>query len=114
VRVDPIKPTLKPNGTKRLKLEYDGPVSKFAYNFKLRRYSSGFGHITPAGSVIGHTMADLLSKVSLPDVDMPRHSYATSYVYTPRRMSTRHGICRYATSDVDAPRQMSIGHVICR
>jgi hypothetical protein len=27
VQVDPIKPTLKPPGSKRLKLIYDGPLS---------------------------------------------------------------------------------------
>jgi hypothetical protein len=39
VQVDPRKPKLKPSGTKRLKLTYDGPVSNFAFNFNLRRYS---------------------------------------------------------------------------
>jgi hypothetical protein len=39
VQVDPIKPTLKPPGTKRLKLTYDEPVSNFAFKFSLRRYN---------------------------------------------------------------------------
>ncbi len=39
VQVDPIKPTLKAPGTKRLKLEYDEPLSNFAFKFNLRRYS---------------------------------------------------------------------------
>jgi len=39
VQVDPIKPTLKAALTKRLKLEYDGPLLKFAFNFNLRRYT---------------------------------------------------------------------------
>ena len=38
VPVDPIKPTLKAPGTKRLKLKYDKPLSSFAFNFDLRRY----------------------------------------------------------------------------
>ena len=38
VQVDPIRPTLKAPGTKRLKLKYDGPLSNFAFKFKLRRY----------------------------------------------------------------------------
>jgi hypothetical protein len=38
-QVDPIKPTLKAPGTKRLKLKYDEPLSKFAFKFNLRRYS---------------------------------------------------------------------------
>ena len=39
MQVDPIKPTLKPPGTKRLKLKYDEPPSKFAFKFYLRRYN---------------------------------------------------------------------------
>jgi len=38
VQVDPIKPTLKVPGTKRLKLKYDEHVSDFAFKFNLRRY----------------------------------------------------------------------------
>jgi len=38
VQVDPIKPTLKEPGSKRLKLKYDGPLSNFGFNFSLRRY----------------------------------------------------------------------------
>jgi len=40
VQVDPIKPALKAPGTKRLELIYDGPLSDFAFKFKLRRYTS--------------------------------------------------------------------------
>jgi hypothetical protein len=39
VQVDPIKPKLKAPGTKRLKLKYDDPLSKFGFKFNLRRYS---------------------------------------------------------------------------
>jgi hypothetical protein len=39
VQVDPIKPTLKAPETKRLKLKYDEPLSNFAFNFNLRRFS---------------------------------------------------------------------------
>ena len=38
VQVDPIKPTLKPPGTKRLKLNYDEPLSTPAFKFNLRCY----------------------------------------------------------------------------
>jgi len=41
VQVDPIKPTLKPPGTKRLKLKYDELLSSFAFNFNLRRCTMG-------------------------------------------------------------------------
>jgi hypothetical protein len=38
MQVDPIKPTLKPPGTKRLVPKWDEPLSDFAFNFNLRRY----------------------------------------------------------------------------
>ena len=38
MQVDPIKPTMKAPGTKRLKLKYDEPLSGFGFNFNLRRY----------------------------------------------------------------------------
>ena len=34
--VDPVKPTLKTPGTKRLKLKCDEPLLKFAFKFNLR------------------------------------------------------------------------------
>ena len=40
VQVDPIKPTLKAPGTKRLKLKYDEVLSNFAFRFHLRRYTT--------------------------------------------------------------------------
>jgi hypothetical protein len=39
VQVDPIKPTSKPPGTKRLKPKFDGPLSNFAFKFNLRRFN---------------------------------------------------------------------------
>ena len=41
VQVEPIKPTLKPPGTKRLKLEYVVPLSNVAFKFNLHRYTPG-------------------------------------------------------------------------
>jgi hypothetical protein len=46
-QVEPIKPTLKLPGTKRLKLECDEPISKFALKFNLRRYNPASGSKTP-------------------------------------------------------------------
>ena len=40
VQVDPMKPKLKPPGTKRLKVNYDILLSISAFNFILRRYSA--------------------------------------------------------------------------
>ena len=39
VQVDPMKPTLKPPGTKRLILRCDIPLSTSALKFNLRRYT---------------------------------------------------------------------------
>ena len=41
MQVHPIKPTLKAPGIKLLKLKYDKPVSRFAFNLNLRRYNKG-------------------------------------------------------------------------
>jgi len=38
VQVDPIKPTLKAPGTKRLKPLHDEPLSNFTFKYNLRRY----------------------------------------------------------------------------
>ena len=35
-----LKPTLKPPGTKRLKLQRENLLSKIAFKFKLRRYNT--------------------------------------------------------------------------
>ena len=40
VLVDPLSPTLKAPGTKRLKLIYDELLSSFAFKFNLRRYTT--------------------------------------------------------------------------
>ena len=44
VQVDPMKPKLKPPGTKRLKLEYDGLLSNIGFKFSLRRYNEQWKH----------------------------------------------------------------------
>jgi hypothetical protein len=56
VQVDPIKPTLKASGAKRLKLKYDEPLSNVAFEFNLRRYSKveNSGHyIDPSATTAG-------------------------------------------------------------
>jgi hypothetical protein len=40
VQVDPIIPTLKAPGTKRLKLQYDELLSSCPFKFSLRRYTT--------------------------------------------------------------------------
>jgi hypothetical protein len=39
MQVDPMKPTLKAPGTKRLKLIHDSLLSDFDYNLNMRRYN---------------------------------------------------------------------------
>ena len=39
MQVDPIKPTVKAPGTRRLKPELDNLLSSFAFNFNLCRYN---------------------------------------------------------------------------
>jgi hypothetical protein len=41
VQVDPMKAKLKAPGTKCLRLNYDAPLSSFAFKFSLRCYSWG-------------------------------------------------------------------------
>jgi hypothetical protein len=41
VQLDPIKPLLKAPGAKRLKLNFEEPLSNFAFKFNLRRYTPG-------------------------------------------------------------------------
>jgi len=40
VQVDPINPTLKAPVSKRLKVNFNIPLSSFAFKFNLRRYST--------------------------------------------------------------------------
>ena len=42
MQVDPMKPKLKPPGTKRLKLKCDILLSKFAFTFNLHRYNEAW------------------------------------------------------------------------
>ena len=68
MQVEPIKPTSKAPGTKRLTLKYDEPLSNFAFKFNLRRYTmmvrssvrhalGGLGD-TAAGHGLEHDSAD--------------------------------------------------------
>ena len=50
MQVDPIEPALKAPGTTSLKLQYDGTLSRIAFNFNLRRYSKEPGAPPPAAA----------------------------------------------------------------
>ena len=52
MQVDPIKPKLKPPGTKRWKLKRVILLSNFAFKFNLRRYSPDSGSHNDRGSVV--------------------------------------------------------------
>ena len=63
VQLDPIKPTLKPAGSKRLKLKYVKLLSTFAFKFNSRRYTpasaaaaaaagAGVGPVGAAGGAV--------------------------------------------------------------
>ena len=41
MHLDPIKPTLRAPGIKRLKLKCEVPLSNFAFKFNLRRHDKG-------------------------------------------------------------------------
>jgi len=51
VQVDPVQPTLKAPGTKRLKLKYDDLVSNFTFKFNLRRYNKGM-NVNPLNEAV--------------------------------------------------------------
>ena len=57
MQVDPIKPNLKAPGNKRLKLIYHGPLSNFAFNFNLRRYTAEGRGPPPAAALGGRAAA---------------------------------------------------------
>ena len=57
MQVDPIKPTLKAPGIKHLKLNSDEPLSKFAFEFNLRRFNTVFSSV-PVVDAAGTPYAD--------------------------------------------------------
>ena len=54
VQIDPIKPTLKAPGTKRLKLNYDEPLSNFAFKFNLRRHNTAMQWSFETAAIFAH------------------------------------------------------------
>ena len=68
MQVDPIKPMLKPPGTKRLKLNCDEPLSSFAFTFNVRPYTK----VAPGGR-LGATL------VIAPSVFLPGGAVQVNY-----------------------------------
>ena len=55
MQVDPLKPTLKPPGAKRLKLKCDMLLSTAAFKFSLRRYTGGITiRLEQVPKMLGH------------------------------------------------------------
>ena len=52
MQVDPIEPKLRPSGTKRLKLQCVVLLLTSAFNFSLRRYTTGGVMNLPHGSTV--------------------------------------------------------------
>ena len=59
VQVDPTQPTLKVPGIKLFKLKFDKPLSKIAFKFDLRRYTSA------TASAMMMTMTTMAMRVML-------------------------------------------------
>ena len=66
MQVDPIKPKLKLPGAKRLKLQRDEPLSNFAFNFNLRRYT--VAHIVLPTYALEHKVRRCSLTVSKPEL----------------------------------------------
>jgi len=68
VQVDPIKPMLKPPGTKRLKLKYDELLSNVAFKFNLRRYNEEREHVVEEEEAEDHAVGRCRLTVSKPEL----------------------------------------------
>ena len=105
VQVDPLKPTLKVPGTKRLTLEFDEPVSSFAFRFNLRRYAMGWA------AAAGFPRQGGNRPISVYRLgEMPIHSCGQT-VSAPRGKA---GDRLNARTELRAKRQRSAREAICR
>ena len=120
VQVDPITPTLKAPGPKRLKLIYDGALSNFAFKFNLRRFTEAssstraapFPTSTTAGNAetlqpsvgapreaAGPTWADCILQTS--SAETTRSCRSSSYsaaLAATRRCDTTTGVATFPTA----------------
>jgi hypothetical protein len=75
VQVDPKKPKLKPPGTKRLRPEYDGLLSNFAFKLNLRRHTedaAGEDEHSGGDLAMRRPMLDCSNTSTWPSVGRPR------------------------------------------
>ena len=56
VQVDPMRPEFKAPGTNLLTLEYDEPLSTFAFKFNLRRYTAATSTARQGAGAEGGTL----------------------------------------------------------
>jgi hypothetical protein len=76
VQVDPMKPTLKPPGTKRLKLKCDILLLASGFKLNLRRYSEA------DGIAAARRLCPALDAVLPPPVVLPDFTAAEAGAYT--------------------------------
>ena len=75
MQVDPIKPKLKPPGTKRLKLNCDVLLSTSAFKFKLRRYTMAMARTVDA-ALARRGFSGLVCCVDVADHSITRRMWA--------------------------------------
>jgi hypothetical protein len=101
VQVNTIKPTFKPPGTKRLKLQRDNPLSNFAFNFNLRLYSSAAAS-TSARSKAGTGSSLSVDRARSPLFEMLSYDVASTapvqYAFVTWRAPVRYASCEVAST----------------
>ena len=112
MQVDPIKPTLKPTGTKRLKLKCDTQLSTSAFNFNLRRYIEVRAAF-PRGQTFLQCVALLLAKDGTLSLPMPPKTFLGRGAHLDAAMAVGSGrerrfrVYEEATSFRPGPRVMT-------
>jgi len=95
VQLEPIKPTLKAPGTKSLKLNYDEPLSFFAFKLNLRRYNED--RLAMLMSKIDDIINSVVRQCSFDAFEAKVHSARAAGTLTPDEMTTAGGALRLST-----------------
>ena len=106
MQVDPIRPTLKAPGTKRLKLIYDAPLSIVAFDLNRRRYTEGneysYYMLLTSSYILNHAERVGQFKIHpwihnnnnhLSDADQLRDVAGTREEYSPRHLPRIRSSC---------------------
>ena len=105
MQVEPMNPTLKVPGAKRLNLKYDELLSSFAFNFNLRRYTA----VTPLPNEMAEGARPADTETGEPRFVSPARMLkastlrgpgrkpGASFIYTPldASLSLPHQYCTY-------------------